>query len=157
MADWTKVVTDPLGLGGFALFLFFAYIGHRRKSGQQDSWTGLASYSLAVIALLGGLILAYQKEKRKPDGAGNVQNMKIGNVDQQSQGGSNVTGVQGDVSVGGDSAKNSKPVSGQRIRAGNIKQDSKGKTGSNVAGVQGSVTAGSTSNGTSTRDDKKSK
>jgi hypothetical protein len=59
MGKWIEVVTDPLGLAGFALFLVFgaaASYGFRR--GQ--TWLPKAAVAMAVVALVGGLALSWQ-------------------------------------------------------------------------------------------------
>ena len=91
-SKWISVVTQPLGLAGFALFLVFGYVAHTRK-GKKPAWAASAAFLLATIALVGGLILGYQHVNSiKPT---NV--MQIGNVEQTTQSGSNTAGVQGDV------------------------------------------------------------
>jgi hypothetical protein len=69
---WTKIVTEPLGLAGFALFLIFIVLGlSRKKSPKKKS---LSSPSLFVIvaftALVGGLLLSYLQNKPVPNGKG---------------------------------------------------------------------------------------
>ena len=64
--DWTKVVTQPLGLGGFALALVFAVVGRGAKS-DKTPWLKPAAFAMASLALLGGLTLAFQQgEGAKP-------------------------------------------------------------------------------------------
>src|ERR1700677_1586225 len=58
MGIWTKVVTNPLGLSGFALFLVFSYLW-RTSRGSQRRWLAPTAVSLAVATLVGGLALAY--------------------------------------------------------------------------------------------------
>jgi hypothetical protein len=54
---WIQVVTQPLGLAGFALFLVFGYVAKVKKDDERR-WLSRAAVALAIIAL-GGLILAY--------------------------------------------------------------------------------------------------
>lgn len=64
--DWTKVVTQPLGLGGFALALVFALVGRGAKS-DKTPWLKPAAFAMAGVALVGGLTLAFQQgEGAKP-------------------------------------------------------------------------------------------
>ena len=82
MNEWTKVVTEPLGLAGFALFLVFGYLAKAKKDDERrwlslvaialagrhrSRWSpslSLVAIALAVIALLGGLSLAYFQPSR---------------------------------------------------------------------------------------------
>ena len=56
--DWTKVVTDPLGLAGFALSLAFGVLSTRPGT---PPWWPKAAAGLALVCIVGGLCLAYQK------------------------------------------------------------------------------------------------
>jgi hypothetical protein len=58
MSDWTKVVTNPMGLVGFALFLAFGLVA-RVKRQDERRWLFPLAIVMAAIALLGGLGLAY--------------------------------------------------------------------------------------------------
>jgi hypothetical protein len=60
---WTDVVTDPLGLAGFALFLVFSLLALRRR-GPQERWVVVSFVLLAAVGLVGGLSLAYVKQRR---------------------------------------------------------------------------------------------
>lgn len=72
MSDWTRVVTDPLGIAGFALFLVFGLLA-RLKAGRERRWLSRASIILASVALLGGLSLAYIRLTREMATAGKSQ------------------------------------------------------------------------------------
>lgn len=61
--DFIKVVTQPLGLTGFALSLVFGVLS--RKRGMPRWWPG-AAIGMAVAALLGGLFLAYSQSQPQP-------------------------------------------------------------------------------------------
>ncbi len=58
MQDWTKVVVQPLGLAGFALFLVFGLIA-RIKRNDDRRWLSKIAAAMAGVALVGGLALAY--------------------------------------------------------------------------------------------------
>ena len=64
MGEWTKVVTEPLGLAGFALFLVFGLFT-TLKLKQDRRWLRPLAASMAVAALAGGLVLAYMKAARE--------------------------------------------------------------------------------------------
>lgn len=107
MSEWTKVVIQPLGLAGFALFLVFTYLGRATRDSERR-WLSPASFCLALVALVGGLVIAYrQVPKPEPQPAQTTQAPPVvkqqtnSNVTQQSTGpGSpNVQGAQGDVTI----------------------------------------------------------
>jgi hypothetical protein len=97
MTSWVKVVTDPLGLAGFALFLVFSFLGKRRQ-GKKPSWLTPLAVAMAFLALVGGISLAFMRVGRPPAASGEH---KIGTIQQSANGGSssNIAGVQGNVSV----------------------------------------------------------
>jgi hypothetical protein len=76
MSPWVKVVTHPIGLAGFALFLIFGYlsrrtavttrVGARRAHTAQPSWQTPALFGIAALALVGGLLLAYAQTRVVP-------------------------------------------------------------------------------------------
>lgn len=111
MGAWTKVVTEPLGLAAFALFLMFAYIG-KVKKGDERRWLSPAAFACAAATLIGGLTLAYLQSKPaapaspvgKLPAPAAQQNQQ---VQQQSSGAGspNVQGVQGDVTITVDQSK----------------------------------------------------
>src|ERR1019366_4327209 len=103
MGEWTKVVTQPLGLAGFGLFLFFSFVAGVRRNDER-LWLSRAAAILAVLALFGGLFLAYKqisKSSPSPIQERSAQQQSNGTVQQRSTGpGSpNVQGVQGDVTI----------------------------------------------------------
>jgi hypothetical protein len=65
MHDWAKVVVQPLGLAGFALFLVFGFIA-RAKSGDRRRWLPPVAVAMACLALIGGLALAYLNTAAAP-------------------------------------------------------------------------------------------
>lgn len=60
MSEWIKVVTHPLGLAGFVLFLVFGALG-KIKSKDERRWLAPAAFGLAAVCLLGCVLLAYQQ------------------------------------------------------------------------------------------------
>lgn len=121
MQDWTKVVTEPLGLAGFALFLVFGVFS-RIKRDNERKWLGPLAMAMAILALTGGLTLAYLK--RAPQAAppvttapaGSTSKTQTNQVQQTSTGAGspNVQGVQGDVTITVDQSSGTwkeKPVS----------------------------------------------
>jgi hypothetical protein len=62
MQEWVKVVVQPLGLAGFALFLVFGLIA-RAKRNDQRKWLSTAAVSMAFVALVGGMTLAFVRER----------------------------------------------------------------------------------------------
>jgi hypothetical protein len=62
MQEWVKVVVQPLGLAGFALFLVFGLIA-RAKRNDQRKWLSTAAVGMAFVALIGGMTLAFVHER----------------------------------------------------------------------------------------------
>jgi hypothetical protein len=117
MQDWTKVITEPLGLGGFALFLVFGVLA-RAKRGDERRWLAPVAMGMAVVALAGGLILAFLKtssestQRVTPAAAAPTPiPTQVNQVEQKTSGAGSpaVQGVQGDVTItvdqGGDTWK----------------------------------------------------
>ena len=106
MTQWIRVVTEPLGLAGFALFLVFGYLA-KAKSNDERRWLSPVAVALAVIALAGGLAPAYvqaTKPATQSSSTGKTpqtEAQQTNKVEQSSTGpGSpNVQGVQGDVNI----------------------------------------------------------
>lgn len=62
VSTWINVVTDPLGLAGFALFLVFGFLAKvGLAKGQQ--WLTISAVSMAAIALIGGMLLSWQRNE----------------------------------------------------------------------------------------------
>ena len=111
---WTQVVTDPLGLAGFALALVFSALSRivKQKRSRTNDHLMLVAYALAASCVLGGLLLAYQRQSRRPSQNSNVSpqptpsspTMSIG-VIEQTHDGVAVAGVQGNVTVNGSTTK----------------------------------------------------
>ena len=64
MSEWTKVVTDPLGLVAFALFLVFGLLA-KIKQRKERRWLSAAAGVMAVAALASGLVLAYLRIQKE--------------------------------------------------------------------------------------------
>ncbi|MET0166594.1 MAG: hypothetical protein ABW318_16510 [Vicinamibacterales bacterium] len=109
--DWTRVVTDPVGLSGFALALGFGVLSRllaaqaRRISAR---WVTAGAFGLALICVIGGLTLAYQRQSSATATAHQAAtpsqpqpdvSMSIGKIEQRVESGSAVAGVRGDVIV----------------------------------------------------------
>ena len=105
MGAWTKVVTEPLGLAGFALFLIFAYLG-KLKSGDKRKWISPVAFVCAAATLTAGLSLAYLQiakpvtppaspVKAAPD----IQQINHSQQTSTGPGSPNIQGVNGDVTV----------------------------------------------------------
>ncbi|WP_353062249.1 hypothetical protein RBB77_13155 [Tunturibacter psychrotolerans] len=115
--QWEKVITDPLGIAGFALSLAFALatrvISQKRKG--QNRWLAPAAYALAVICVVGGFSLAWHRDSAKPvpvpvppaaiapQPATRPSSITIGDINQSGDG--NVAGVQGDVRINSQQKK----------------------------------------------------
>jgi len=113
MSGWTRVVTNPLGLVGFALFLVFGYLAKVRRNDERR-WLSPAAVALAVLALVGGLLIAYkQLPQPSPQPAQTTQpqlpakQQTNSDVQQTStgEGSPNVQSVQGDVNITVDQSK----------------------------------------------------
>lgn len=107
MKEWIKVVTDPMGLAGFALFLVFTVLS---KKGKKPAWLAAGAFAMACVALVGGLTLAYYRVRANPSSTtapstasqpspapGTVNQQAIGEIKQESSGAGavNAAGVQG--------------------------------------------------------------
>jgi hypothetical protein len=110
MNEWTKVVSNPLGLAGFALFLVFAYLA-KVKRADERRWLSPVAVLVAVAALLGGLLIAYaQIPKAAPPAQTNGASPSAqtpGRVEQIStgEGSPNIQGVQGNITLTIDQSK----------------------------------------------------
>jgi hypothetical protein len=108
MSEWTKILTHPLGLTGFALFLVFGLFAKLKRRDEQR-WLFMCAVVMAFIALVGGLSLAYVQMRSasattispaKP-GPSPAPLQDGGNTQQVSTGAGspNVKGVNGDVNI----------------------------------------------------------
>lgn len=62
MQEWVKVVVQPLGLAGFALFLVFGLLARSKRSDERR-WLSVTAAVMAFAALAGGMTLAFVKER----------------------------------------------------------------------------------------------
>jgi hypothetical protein len=108
MSPWIKVVTHPLGVAGFVLFLVFGYLA-RSKRRNELRWLAPAAFGIAAIALIGGLVLAYvevpkavpppvQTQKRAAEPVPQQTNQQV-RQSSTAEGSPNVEGVQGNVTI----------------------------------------------------------
>ncbi len=119
VTQWTKVVTEPVGLAGFALFLaFLAFklLLTKRKTPQAPS---IGLFFLILVTLIGGLAIASYKA-RSPKSSTELApstptvNKAINaDVHQESSGvgAVNAVGVQGQITVLNGSPALNQPVS----------------------------------------------
>src|SRR5208283_1814389 len=110
MTPWIKVVTEPLGLAGFALFLIFGYLG-KVKRDDERRWLSPVAFAIGAVALIGCLAIAYvQTPKPVTPSAQSVQTSQPAAPTQQQtnqkiqqtstgEGSPNVQGVQGNVTI----------------------------------------------------------
>jgi len=91
---------DPLGLAGFALALVFSVVTKvvGRKRQKDTRWILGAGFALAAICAVGGVTIAYRRERPDASKAA-LPSMKIGTIHQRAPGGAAVAGVQGNVNV----------------------------------------------------------
>ena len=61
MDKWIDVVTNPLGIAGFALFLVFTFVSRSQRPLERNVFIGFAA-----VALLAGLGLAYRQASEPP-------------------------------------------------------------------------------------------
>lgn len=111
MQDWTRVVTEPLGLAGFALFLVFGVLS-RVKTGKERRWLAPVASAMAVLALAAGLGLAYLKTAAVPQPPPKAQvPAQTNNIQQTTTGKGSpiVQGVQGDVTITVDQSEGKRP------------------------------------------------
>jgi hypothetical protein len=119
MDGWTEIVTHPLGLAGFALFIVFSLLARMGSSGRWP-WLAPAAVTMAFIALLGGLGLAFRQShqtavQEKPDRAAGEKPISTEDsqtpgqtppgqpttIQQQTSGSQSpaVSNIQGDVNI----------------------------------------------------------
>ena len=115
-----KILTDPLGLAGYALFLVFGVITLiLRKRQKKHQWLVPTGAVLACLCVVAGLSLAFLRESRlKPPPVAPVQSMHIDSVEQTVTSGSAVTGVQGNVTIDEKSPQAQKAKEKQKEASG---------------------------------------
>ncbi len=114
MNAWIKVVTHPLGLAGFALFLAFS-ITAKKIPARRPAWLTPLFFAMACAALLGGLVLSYRQVNRTVPPPTTVNQQRINQINQQSSGNGavNNAGVQGGVTINNSSTTKAKKKAAQ--------------------------------------------
>lgn len=113
MNAWAKVVTQPLGLAGFALFVVFSVVAQKSRT-TKAGWMTTGAFLMACIALVGGLLLAYLTAQNKNPPVDNQQQFGKVQLKSSGNGAVNAAGVQGgsimtnNGATGQDSTKTSK-------------------------------------------------
>ncbi len=87
---WAEVVTHPLGLVGFALFLVFLLLAVRSRRSQGKLLNRIFA-TLSVVVVIGGLVIAYYSPVGKIDPT--TQDTS------ESTGSPAVSGVKGNVNI----------------------------------------------------------
>jgi hypothetical protein len=98
MDEWAKVVTQPLGLVGFGLFLVFGYLGTLKRQDERR-WPSRVAFGLATLALVGGLAIAYVQTPKPAPPAQPKQQSHPTQQTSTGAGSPNVQGVDGDVTI----------------------------------------------------------
>jgi hypothetical protein len=108
MHHWTEILVHPIGLAGYALCLVFGLFA-KLKQRNERHWLFRAAISMALIALVGGLTLAYVEVKSSDLGASQParesskpsSQQQINQIQQTStgQGSPNIQGVQGNITL----------------------------------------------------------
>lgn len=102
---WIDVVTDPLGLAGFALFLVFLVLSMR-----GDKVLRLVFATLAMASVVGGLALTFLRQEPAPAAGGEAPK----SMEQTTHGAGSpaVAGTKGDVSIKIDMGGQETPAKG---------------------------------------------
>jgi hypothetical protein len=104
MIPWEKVLTDPLGIVGYVLFLIFSLCAQVERKDERR-WVPRVAIGFAAIALVAGLFLAYFRIAKSVStsntGDTATQQQQTGNVAQTATGigAMNIQGTQGNVTV----------------------------------------------------------
>jgi hypothetical protein len=110
--SWVNVVTDPLGLAGFALFLVFGVLAKLSRTRGQ-TWLAISAVSMAAIALIGGLLLSWQRSDIAQQQSTMVpafSEQPLGEASQTTYGEKSpaVQNIEGNVTINIDSQGNNK-------------------------------------------------
>jgi hypothetical protein len=112
MASWRSAVVHPLGLAGYALACVFALFA-RFGPTDQYPWLMPVAVAMAVIALMGGLLIAALQKpaaKRKSSKAGDGLPLSMGEQSTTGDQSPAVVSLKGPVSIsyGGKAPENLK-------------------------------------------------
>lgn len=96
--NWTEVVTNPLGVAAFALFLVFSLLA-KRSSNKPSNRLMLLFATMAILTLICGLGIAIF-QSRKPIGETRHERRPT-SIKQETRGSNSpaITGVGGDVNI----------------------------------------------------------
>ena len=99
--SWINVVTTPLGLAGFALFLVFGLLAKMSHT-KGKPWFPVAAVAMAFVALIGGIALSWvqiEDDQEKSTAAtstpATTQSIQITHGDNSPP----VQNVEGDVTI----------------------------------------------------------
>ena len=108
---WVDVVTHPLGLVGYALFLVFGLLSLSDFAAQHP-WLPYAAVTLEGVAVLGGIALAFKDRKHPPPPppVRNATTTPTTAVTQRTQGGGPTIGAGAGPAHIGDVHHHASPV-----------------------------------------------
>lgn len=146
MNEWIKVVTHPLGLVGFVLFLVFGLLA-KVKQQSERRWLFGAAIVLALISLVGGLGLAYLQTKNSQSAGSAPSQQQTNKGAQQTSSGAgspNIQGIQGNVKINSNVPQQTEsaqtpPLVTPPQPSSSAVQTSSGPGSPNVQGVKGDV------------------
>lgn len=98
--DWTKVVTEPLGLAAFAIALIFA---SRRRGAHTPRWWPPTAIGLAVVCVVGGLLLFYARIQLGPNNVTAGDSSRAVVPAEQKASATGVGSTAGNINGSGDS------------------------------------------------------
>jgi hypothetical protein len=107
VSEWAKVVTNPLGLVGFALFLVFNAIARFKRS-DEKRWIARVFVCMAIATLVAGFVIAWDQVHRPAPTTTSTSQLPAPNAKQNCEsaeqksegaGSPNVNCVQGNVTI----------------------------------------------------------
>ena len=99
MTKWFSVVTDPLGLAGFAIFAITVFFAKTKAVKSLDQWTRLGIVALGLVCAVGGVSIAILNASATDIAS---KGTFYGPITQSSSGCSNAIVAGGNVSVRGN-------------------------------------------------------